>query len=89
MNTLDTVIGEVVDLKERVDKLEEDLQENTLLTRATNAKTIEMYEAFSALAGGFKVIEFIGKLAKPILWVVGLSSLVIISVKSWFPHLFK
>lgn len=85
MNTLDTVITEVNDLKERVDALEVGLSENTRLTKSTNEKTQEMYEAFSALSGGFKVIEFLGKLAKPLLWVVGLSALTTAAMKKFFP----
>jgi len=40
--------------------------------------TSEVVVAFSAAKGAFLVLEWIGKLAKPILWVVGLGSAVVI-----------
>ena len=37
-------------------------------------KTEEVVKAFGAAKGAFLVLEFIGKLAKPILWLVGVGS---------------
>lgn len=34
--------------------------------------TQSVVEAFNAAAGAFRVLEFLGKLAKPILWVGGI-----------------
>ena len=39
-----------------------------------DSKTDEVVKAFGAAKGAFLVLEFIGKLAKPILWVVGVGS---------------
>lgn len=39
-----------------------------------DSKTEEVVKAFGAAKGAFLVLEFIGKLAKPILWVVGVGS---------------
>lgn len=39
-------------------------------------KTEEVVKAFGAAKGAFLVLEFIGKLAKPILWLVGVGSAV-------------
>lgn len=37
-------------------------------------KTGEVVKAFDAAKGAFLVLDFIGKLAKPILWIVGVGS---------------
>lgn len=39
-----------------------------------DGKTDEVVKAFGAAKGAFLVLEFIGKLAKPILWIVGVGS---------------
>lgn len=39
-----------------------------------DSKTEEVVKAFGAAKGAFLVLEFIGKLAKPILWIVGVGS---------------
>jgi hypothetical protein len=41
-----------------------------------DSKTEEVVKAFGAAKGAFLVLEFIGKLAKPILWVIGVGSAV-------------
>lgn len=40
--------------------------------------------AFNAAQGAFTVLEFLGKLAKPILWVIGLIGLVSIAWQGLF-----
>jgi hypothetical protein len=40
-------------------------------------KTTEVVTAFDAAKGAFLVLEWIGKIAKPIIWVVGISAVVI------------
>lgn len=37
-------------------------------------KTDEVVKAFGAAKGAFLVLEMIGKVAKPILWVIGLGT---------------
>ena len=39
-------------------------------------KTSKVVSAFEAANGAFVVLDFIGKLAKPILWVIGVSTAV-------------
>jgi hypothetical protein len=41
-------------------------------------KTGQVVTAFEAAKSAFMVLEWIGKLAKPILWVIGLGSAVIL-----------
>jgi hypothetical protein len=46
--------------------LEARIEANTTLTGTIKTDTAEMLDAFRALKGGFKVLEWIGKIAKPI-----------------------
>jgi hypothetical protein len=39
-----------------------------------DAKTGQVVTAFEAAQGAFIVLNFIGKLAKPILWIIGVSA---------------
>ena len=41
-------------------------------------KTGQVVTAFGAAQGAFLVLEFIGKLAKPLLWVIGVSTAIAI-----------
>lgn len=41
-------------------------------------KTGQVVTAFAAAQGAFLVLDFIGKLAKPILWIIGFGSAVAI-----------
>jgi hypothetical protein len=56
-------------LQESVKSLEADLKANTLATNQVVQNTAELIAAFEALKGAFKVLEFIGKLSKPILFI--------------------
>lgn len=47
-------------VESKVDKLQKD--------------TEDVVEAFHAAQGAFKVLEFIAKIAKPLLWIAGLSA---------------
>jgi hypothetical protein len=49
-----------------------------------DAKTGQVVTAFEAAKGAFIVLEFIGKLAKPIIWTLGLwSAVYILWVEFW------
>ncbi len=50
------------------------LKENTDDTKAIKADTAELLEAFRSFKGAMKVLEWIGKAAKPIGYVVGLGA---------------
>ena len=47
------------------------LKENTDDTKAINADTAELLEAFRSFKGAMKVLEWIGKAAKPIGYIAG------------------
>ena len=48
------------------------LKENTDETKAIKADTAELLEAFRSFNGAMKVLEWIGKAAKPIGYIAGL-----------------
>ena len=47
------------------------LKENTDATNAIKADTAELLEAFRSFKGAMKVLEWIGKAAKPLGYIVG------------------
>lgn len=46
-------------------------------------KTEGIVKAFDAAAGAFLVLEWIGKLVKPIIWIVGASAAIYTLFKEW------
>ncbi|MGE8454647.1 MAG: hypothetical protein ACN6OP_29355 [Pseudomonadales bacterium] len=50
----------------RVSALEESMTENTETTKRVEVNTEGLVEMFNALSGGFKVLVWIGKAARPI-----------------------
>ena len=46
-------------------------------------KTEGIVKAFDAAAGAFLVLEWIGKLVKPIIWIVGASAAIYTFFKEW------
>ena len=49
-------------------------------------KTTEVVTAFNAAKGAFLVLEWIGKVAKPIIWLVGLSTIAIAAYEKFKSH---
>lgn len=41
-------------------------------------KTGQVVTAFAAAQGAFLVLDFIGKLAKPLLWIIGVGSAIVV-----------
>ncbi len=76
--------------------LESQVQENTNITQTVAENTQGVVDAFNAATGAFKVLEFIGKMAKPLIWVLGLGATVAVnaaalkaSISSFLAHVFK
>ena len=68
--------------EQRLDKLEsdmmglhEDVKANTALTLEVKTSVAELIETFNSLKGFWKVLEFVGKAAKPLAWTAGLGAL--------------
>lgn len=48
--------------------------------------THDVVAAFNAAAGAFKVLDAVGKIAKPILWLAALATAVGVSWSNWRGH---
>ena len=66
-----TLEAEVTRLSSRVSSMEEDLRDNTAATNRVEKNTEDLVAAFEALKGAFRVLEFIGKVGKPLLYITG------------------
>lgn len=63
------------------------IAENTAMTQAVSAGTAELIDFFGAMKGAFKVMGWIGALAKPMGVVIGLFGGAVLawtSFKGWF-----
>ncbi|WP_063584235.1 hypothetical protein [Achromobacter ruhlandii] len=77
-------------LHARVVQIEADMAANTQAT-ARNTESIEtirqntqdIVDTFQALAGGFKVLQGLGRLARPLAYIVGLVTAVITAYSAW------
>ena len=58
--------------KKRLDRLEDELTKNTQLTQKVVTQTAEPIEFFAAMKGAFKVLNWLGKLAKPMAAIAAL-----------------
>jgi hypothetical protein len=58
------------ELHNRVTTLETNLQINTDATKRIEANTSDLVSGFASLQGAFKVLQWIGSLAKPIGYIV-------------------
>ncbi|WP_336235758.1 hypothetical protein [Achromobacter dolens] len=80
----------VKSLHARVVQIEMDMTANTQAT-ARNTESIEtirqntqdIVDTFQALAGGFKVLQGLGRLARPLAYIVGLVTAVITAYSAW------
>ena len=50
-------------------------------------KTTEVVTAFDAAKGAFLVLEWIGRIAKPIIWVIGISAVLITAYEKFKSNL--
>jgi len=50
-------------------------------------KTTEVVTAFDAAKGAFLVLEWIGKIAKPIIWVIGIGAVIVTAYEKFKSHL--
>ncbi len=66
------IYDRLVAVESKVDKLSE--------------STTEVVSAFAAAKGAFLVLEWIAKVAKPILWIAGLGTLIVAAYERFKPH---
>jgi hypothetical protein len=62
----DQISSDFGDLRDRVGNLEKGLAENTATTKRIESNTSELIDAFDSLKSAFKVLNWIGRAAKPI-----------------------
>lgn len=73
-------------------ELEKRLEENTKATMDIKNNTANIIEAFDAMQGAFKSIEFLAKLGKPLIWIgtaIILSGAVLTNFKAQLIAFFK
>ncbi len=69
---MNTLADEITVVKLEQSEFRHLLKENTDATNAIKADTAELLEAFHSFKGAMKVLEWIGKAAKPIGYIAGL-----------------
>jgi hypothetical protein len=57
-----------------VGQLQSDLAENTRVTGEIRANTSDLVDFFNSAQGAFKVLESLGKAAKPLMYIAGFVS---------------
>lgn len=68
---VDSVERRVENIELQMKANTQELRANTELTRQIHVKTEEMHDAFAVAKGGFRTLEFIGKAAKPVIYIGG------------------
>lgn len=71
---VDSLTDEVTAIKLEQAQFRVELAENTNATNRIEANTAEMLDVFDSWKGAMKVLNWIGKAAKPIGYVVGLGA---------------
>ena len=62
----------IQELRLRMDTIQQQLDENTEVTRRNESNTLELIDILNSFKSAFKVLSWIGNLAKPIGAIVGL-----------------
>ena len=71
-NRMNSLADEITAVKLEQAEFRNLLKENTDATNSIKADTAELLEAFRSFKGAMKVLEWIGKAAKPIGYIAGL-----------------
>jgi len=71
---MDSLADEVTAIKLEQAQFRVELAENTKATKRIEANTAEMLDVFESWKGAMKVLNWIGKAAKPLGYVVGLGA---------------
>jgi hypothetical protein len=72
----------------RMARIEGELRQNTEATKRVESNTREVIDLFGLAAGGFKALEGLGKIAKPVGAIVGLGA-ALLSLWAAFKGVFK
>ena len=60
-----------------------DLETNTAMTKDVLASLADVVEFFTAMKGAFKVLNWMGAVAKPVAAVVGLATAIMVAYSAW------
>ena len=71
---MDSLTGEVAAIKLEQAKFRVELAENTGATKRIESNTAEMLHVFESWKSAMKVLNWIGKAAKPVGWIVGMGA---------------
>ena len=65
------------------EQIRTDLEENTKMTKEVLGELGGVVEFFTAMKGAFKVLNWIGSVAKPVTAIVGLVTAAVVAWKAW------
>lgn len=65
------------------EQIRADLEENTKMTKEVLGGLGDVVEFFTAMKGAFKVLNWIGAVAKPIAAIVGLGTAALVAWRAW------
>lgn len=72
--TVQDIRRQLSDGAERMTRIEDGLAANTAATEAIRVSTAELVEVFRAMQGAFKVLNWLGRLARPMSYIVALAA---------------
>ena len=65
------------------EQIRADLEENTKMTKEVLGGLGDVVEFFTAMKGAFKVLNWLGAVAKPIAAIVGLGTAALVAWRAW------
>lgn len=65
------------------EQIRADLEENTKMTKEVLGGLDDVVEFFTAMKGAFKVLNWLGAVAKPVTAIVGLVTAAVVAWKAW------
>jgi hypothetical protein len=75
--------AQFVEMKGDLSECTQATKRNTAAIEQVQSNTQDIVDTFQALAGGFRVLSGLGKLAKPLVYIVGLVTAVITAYSAW------
>lgn len=75
--------AKVVQMEQRVDATADATTKNTESIEQIRKNTQDIVDTFSALSGGFRVLQGLGRVAKPLAYIVGLVTATITAYSAW------
>ena len=65
------------------EQIRADLEENTKMTKEVLGGLVDVVEFFTAMKGAFKVLNWLGAVAKPVAAIVGLGTAALVAWRAW------